>query len=292
MRQFSMFSRCKSLNQSWFDFRRFDANFFLQRRFRRGKGVPFRNSAARHTLTSRFHHAPELVNSLQRRLLAWVACLPRCFCPHPSRAMDPGNLEHHGRPARHSLDRQWSRMGVGDERHRPAHRGRRLRVAVVHGAAGAEHLDFRGIQAFDANTAIVMSSGKGDLSRLYKTTDGCHSWKLMFTNPDKDGFWDAMYCARSEDGKFHRWIFGDPVQRERALSLGRCCSTATPTLTATTGWSCQRIDSFQFKDGPNRPRVLSQQQFRPPDRSDATGGTTIWRIRRVQRFAIGVPTVP
>ena len=57
---------------------------------------------------------------------------------------------------------------------------------------GAEKLDFRGIQAFDANTAIVMSSGKGDLSRLYKTTDGCHSWKLIFTNPDKDGFWDAM----------------------------------------------------------------------------------------------------
>ena len=31
---------------------------------------------------------------------------------------------------------------------------------------GAEKLDFRGIQAFDENTAIVMSSGKGDLSRL------------------------------------------------------------------------------------------------------------------------------
>jgi hypothetical protein len=57
---------------------------------------------------------------------------------------------------------------------------------------GAEHLDFRGIQAFDANTAIVMSSGKGDLSRLYKTTDGCQTWKLVFTNPDKDGFWDAV----------------------------------------------------------------------------------------------------
>ncbi|GAC1364768.1 MAG: oxidoreductase [Acidobacteriaceae bacterium] len=57
---------------------------------------------------------------------------------------------------------------------------------------GAEHLDFRGIQAFDENTAIVMSSGKGDLSRLYKTTDGCHTWKLVFTNPDKEGFWDAI----------------------------------------------------------------------------------------------------
>src|ERR1700753_4372858 len=32
---------------------------------------------------------------------------------------------------------------------------------------GAEKLDFRGIQAFDENTAIVMSSGKGALSRLY-----------------------------------------------------------------------------------------------------------------------------
>ena len=41
---------------------------------------------------------------------------------------------------------------------------------------GAEHLDFRGIQGFDANTAIVMSSGKGELSRLYRTTDGCHTW--------------------------------------------------------------------------------------------------------------------
>ena len=56
----------------------------------------------------------------------------------------------------------------------------------------AEKLDFRGIQAFDAQTAIVMSSGKGDLSRLYNTTDACKSWKLLFTNPDADGFLDAV----------------------------------------------------------------------------------------------------
>lgn len=73
---------------------------------------------------------------------------------------------------------------------------------------GAEHLDFRGIQAFDANTAIVMSSGKGDLSRLYKTTDGCQTWKLVFTNPDKDGFWDALLLNRyDKDGE----LLGDPV---------------------------------------------------------------------------------
>ncbi len=79
---------------------------------------------------------------------------------------------------------------------------------------GADHLDFRGIQAFDANTAIVMSSGKGDLSRLYKTADGCHTWKLVFTNPDKDGFWDAVVTdveqagAGEQCGADSKWILG------------------------------------------------------------------------------------
>ena len=72
----------------------------------------------------------------------------------------------------------------------------------------AEKLDFRGIQAFDANTAIVMSSGKGDLSRLYKTTDGCRTWKLILTNPDPEGFWDAIqFTANHKTGL----LYGDPV---------------------------------------------------------------------------------
>ncbi len=73
---------------------------------------------------------------------------------------------------------------------------------------GAEKLDFRGIQAFDENTAIVMSSGPGDQSRLYKTTDGCQTWKLLFTNPDKDGFWDAIQFSDQNFGV----LVGDPVQ--------------------------------------------------------------------------------
>ena len=82
---------------------------------------------------------------------------------------------------------------------------------------GAEKLDFRGIQAFDENTAIVMSSGKGDLSRLYKTTDGCQTWKLLFTNPDKEGFWDAIQFDQRNrfrpTSKYpnHGMLVGDPV---------------------------------------------------------------------------------
>jgi photosystem II stability/assembly factor-like uncharacterized protein len=72
---------------------------------------------------------------------------------------------------------------------------------------GGEPLDFRAVQAFDNNTAFVMSIGKGDQSRLYKTTDGCQTWKLVFTNPDKDGFFDAMKFKNPESG----WLLGDPV---------------------------------------------------------------------------------
>jgi photosystem II stability/assembly factor-like uncharacterized protein len=72
---------------------------------------------------------------------------------------------------------------------------------------GAEKLDFRGIQAFDASTAIVMSSGPGDLSRLYKTTDACRTWKLVFKNPDESGFWDALQFSSRTFGV----LIGDQV---------------------------------------------------------------------------------
>jgi hypothetical protein len=78
---------------------------------------------------------------------------------------------------------------------------------------GAEKLDFRGIQAFDENTAIVMSSGPGDQSRLYKTTDACQTWKLLFTNPDKEGFWDAILFVDQE----HGYLLGDPVNNSFQL---------------------------------------------------------------------------
>ncbi|HTJ29084.1 MAG TPA: YCF48-related protein [Acidobacteriaceae bacterium] len=72
---------------------------------------------------------------------------------------------------------------------------------------GAEELDFRAVVGFDAKTALVMSSGKGALSRLYKTTDGCGSWKLVATNPDAEGFWDALVATDEDEMR----ILGDPV---------------------------------------------------------------------------------
>jgi hypothetical protein len=85
---------------------------------------------------------------------------------------------------------------------------------------GAESLDFRGIQAADADTAIVMSSGPGDKSRLYSTSDGGKSWKLILKNPDaarpegQNGFFDSFFADWSQVAGKPTWtgsVMGDPV---------------------------------------------------------------------------------
>ncbi len=78
---------------------------------------------------------------------------------------------------------------------------------------GAEALDFRAIWAWDDQVAVVMSSGPGALSRIYKTTDGCAHWTPLYTNPDKDGFWDAIAFSDRENG----YLLGDPVGGEMVL---------------------------------------------------------------------------
>ncbi|MFN6962676.1 MAG: WD40/YVTN/BNR-like repeat-containing protein [Pyrinomonadaceae bacterium] len=59
---------------------------------------------------------------------------------------------------------------------------------------GAEKLDFRDIEAFDAQTAYILSIGSGDSSRIYKTIDGGRTWKLQFQNTDEKKFFDAIAC--------------------------------------------------------------------------------------------------
>jgi len=77
--------------------------------------------------------------------------------------------------------------------------------------AGADSLDFRDIQAFDQNTAFVLSIGTGDQSRIYKTSDGGKIWQRQFTNSDPKAFydcfafWDSTHgiaVSDSVDGKF------------------------------------------------------------------------------------------
>ncbi|HXT74072.1 MAG TPA: hypothetical protein VN785_09495 [Candidatus Angelobacter sp.] len=68
-------------------------------------------------------------------------------------------------------------------------------------------LDFRGIVAFDATTAYVMSIGGGVQSRIYKTVDGGENWTLEFSDKRTAFFLDDLVCI----SKTECYALSDPV---------------------------------------------------------------------------------
>jgi photosystem II stability/assembly factor-like uncharacterized protein len=80
--------------------------------------------------------------------------------------------------------------------------GATWRASVV---PGAERLDFRDVQAIDANTAYLLNAGEP--ARIYKTTDGGERWSLQYTNTTAGVFFDAMAFWDAD----HGIAFSDPV---------------------------------------------------------------------------------
>lgn len=83
--------------------------------------------------------------------------------------------------------------------------GRTWQAGVV---PGAEALDFRDVDAFDAETAYLLAIGEGDKSRIYKTTDGGRTWTLQFQNRRPTAFFDAMAFWDRD----HGLAMSDPVE--------------------------------------------------------------------------------
>ena len=144
------------------------------------------------------------------------------------------------------------------------------KCAVPDAAKDGATLDFRGVQAWDAKTAIVMSSGKGKLSRLYKTKDGCKPWKLIFKNPDKDGFWDTLKFDKEGiwySPNYYRGqsgsLLGDPIKGMFSLfysddagkswvrqwNKGLRVKSGTQSVFAASNSSLTMIGEFDFGSG-------------------------------------------
>ncbi|HET6738875.1 MAG TPA: YCF48-related protein, partial [Kribbella sp.] len=73
--------------------------------------------------------------------------------------------------------------------------------------AGAEALQFRDVEAFDAEHAVALTIGEGEDSRVYRTADGGKSWSETFRNADPKAFYD---CFAFNDNK-HGLAMSDPV---------------------------------------------------------------------------------
>jgi len=79
--------------------------------------------------------------------------------------------------------------------------------------AGAEKLEFRDVYAIDGETAYLMSIGKGNDSRIYKTTDAGKTWLLQYSERNPKAFLD---CMAFWDAK-HGIVVGDPLDGKPEL---------------------------------------------------------------------------
>jgi photosystem II stability/assembly factor-like uncharacterized protein len=122
---------------------------------------------------------------------------------------------------------------------------------------GAGALDFRDVEGFDADTAVVLSIGPGEDSRVYRTEDGGRSWTLALQNHDARAFFDCMVFQGE-----HGWMLGDPVDGRFQVR-----STADGGRT----WSL-------WKDGP---------QALPDEAAFAASGTCIALGFRNQLLVVG-----
>ena len=68
-------------------------------------------------------------------------------------------------------------------------------------------LQFRDIEAFDADHAVILSIGEGEDSRIYVTSDGGLHWTLTFVNEDPNAFYDCMTFFNRR----HGLALSDPV---------------------------------------------------------------------------------
>ncbi len=98
-----------------------------------------------------------------------------------------------------------------------------------------EKRDFRDIEAFDSNTAIIIAIAEP--AQILKTVDGGKHWKIVFADSTKGMFLDAMSFSDNKKGV----VVGDPITmkviaQNKQIATSSLCINPTHNLTfiATT----------------------------------------------------------
>jgi len=106
---------------------------------------------------------------------------------------------------------------------------------TVPGAAG-DSLQFRDVQAVDADTVYVLAAGPGARSRIYKTTNGGRTWLWQFVSADSSAFYDcfAFWDAR------HGIAFSDAVAGQFVVRITEDGGASWPPVPAASLPPAQR----------------------------------------------------
>ena len=117
---------------------------------------------------------------------------------------------------------------------------------------GFEKNDFRDIEAFDANTAIIMAIA--DPAYILKTSDGGETWKVVYENKTKGMFLDAMEFRDPMNG----FVVGDPVDGRFFIARTRDGGNSWKELAAEERFVADSGEAFFASSGTNLRYLYNQ----------------------------------
>lgn len=111
---------------------------------------------------------------------------------------------------------------------------------------GFENVEFRDIEAFDANNAVIMAAGSP--AYILKTNDGGESWKIVFEDRRPEMFLDAMDFANFQKGM----VIGDPINGHAFVAVtDNSGNTWTELSPADHGIDLDSGEAFFAASGSN-----------------------------------------
>jgi hypothetical protein len=137
---------------------------------------------------------------------------------------------------------------------------------------GYEKRDFRDIEAFDDNTAVIM--GIGEPAVILRTTDGAKSWLPVFIDTTKGMFLDAMsfdgrdgvvvgdpihdyvFVAYTKDGGY-TWHKTDPKGSNIKVQAGEAFFASSGTNVKLVTNASMNTNGVLFVSGGTRSRLIS-----------------------------------
>lgn len=121
---------------------------------------------------------------------------------------------------------------------------------------GFEKMEFRDIEAFDAQTAVIMNSSDTDPAYILRTADGGDTWKVVYENKTKGMFLDAMEFWNEQAGI----VIGDPIDKEFFI---------TRTFDGGRTWKDVPVDNRPVADSGEACFAASGTNIRALDNDEA-----------------------
>jgi photosystem II stability/assembly factor-like uncharacterized protein len=119
---------------------------------------------------------------------------------------------------------------------------------------GFDSVEFRDIEAFDANNALIMAIAEP--AYILKTTDGGESWKVVYENKTKGMFLDAMEFWNEQAGI----VVGDPINGRFFIAR---------TFDGGASWQDIPFDKRPLADSGEACFAASGTNIRALDRDEA-----------------------